>query len=490
LGKKLDIYANPAQQLVLQSEADRITMIMGRGGGKGHTLGLKLGISARQLPRAKAFIAAANFGQILNVTFADIEAAWYFLGYREYDPKTGQGHYVKWQKPPAHFDKPYHQVNDYSRSITFINGFTVECLSIVKGDQNRGGSFDQGYIDESGTVKRDVVYKVLRPKIRGNEYIYKSHLHGLFADFTSSPWLQLGKWVYETEELEKKDPVKYLFVECSGEINYKVLGKQYYKNLKAEMTDLEYRVEVKSERVDSVPNCFYPTFNEARHLVFDTQSYQLNDAGLYITSDSYLDVNKPLELSWDFNAHFTSLLVCQQVVNEQRIDNNLFLKESKDKSIERALAEKFCEEYKQHKHKKVDLHGDRNGNSKRTGNPLTAYEEVQKVLKENGWESEKKVSGLDSEHHIRHLVLTELLSEANPRLPKIRINANKCRSLITSIKNTPIFQDYKKDKRSELSNIPQERATHLSDCFDNILFRKFAHMIGHTVANDFAPIIR
>jgi hypothetical protein len=48
LGKKLDIYANPAQQLVLQSEADRITMIMGRGGGKGHTLGLKLGISARQ----------------------------------------------------------------------------------------------------------------------------------------------------------------------------------------------------------------------------------------------------------------------------------------------------------------------------------------------------------------------------------------------------------------------------------------------------------
>lgn len=486
---KEKIYANAAQQLFLASNAQMKMLIMGRGGGKGTALGLEFGTCARQLPRAKGFLAASNFGQVLNVTFPDVEAAWAYLGYKPFDPKTGIGHYVKWQRPPTHFEKPYHEVNDYSKSITFINGFTIECLSIVKGDQNRGGSFDLGAIDEIGTIKRDVIYKVLRPKIRGNQFRFKNPKHGLFMGVTSSPWLQIGKHVYEIEELEKNDPDNYLFIECSGEINMEVLGKKYYQNLRAEMTQLEYDVEVCSKRVNEVPNGFYPTFSESKHLVFDTQDYQLNDAGIYVTSDTYLDKTKGLELSFDFNAAFTSMLVCQQVANEQRIDANLFVKESKDKSLERALAEKFCEEYAHHPTKKAHIHGDRNGNSKRSGNPLTAYEEVINVLKSKGWECVLMVSGLDSEHHIRHLVISELFSEANQRLPKVRINAIKCRALITAIKNTPILPDYKKDKRSEASTtLPQERATHLTDCLDNILFRKFSHMIGHTIANDLDPI--
>lgn len=482
------VYANAAQIAFLESTAKRKTAIIGRGGGKGTVMGFQSGIIARSLPRAKGFIAAQTFGQVLNITLADMEQAWQFMGLFPYNKATGLGHYVKFQKPPAEWLQPYSKTNDYERVITFMNGCSIEVLSIAKGEHLRGGSFDFGFIDESGTVKRDIVFKVLRSKIRGNTFRFNSHLHHLFCDVTSSPWLALGKWVYEIEDRQRFEPDKYFFLECSGEINKAVLGQEYYDNLKAEMTQLEYEVEVLSKRVDSVPDCFYPTFNEAKHCVFDTQSYQLNDAGIYTTSDSYLDPKKKLEVSFDFNASFTSCIVCQEVADEFRVDNNLFVKEDKNKSLVRALVEKVCATYITHQHKEIDVHGDRNGNNKSAFSPLTAYEEVELVFKEHGWKTNRKVTGLDSDHHVRHLVLEELLSENKPRAPKIRVNANKCRALIVSIKNTPVLPGFKKDKRSEADKtLPQERATHLSDCFDNILFRKYSTTIGYARRNDHSP---
>lgn len=91
---------------------------------------------------------------------------------------------------------------------------------------------------------------------------------------------------------------------------------------------------------------------------------------------------------------------------------------------------------------------------------------------------------LDTARHVRYRVINGLLQETNIRLPKIRINETACKSLLISLQSAPIdgttFEKIKLSERNKA--LPQEYATHLSDCFDYILFKKFsAYVTGSGV---------
>jgi len=88
------------------------------------------------------------------------------------------------------------------------------------------------------------------------------------------------------------------------------------------------------------------------------------------------------------------------------------------------------------------------------------------------------VEGLDPDHMLKHIFLNEMLSEKNQAWPVIRMDQNRCKWLAISITNSPIKPDWRKDKNSERLLIDQKRATHLSDCFDNITYRKYSHLSG------------
>jgi len=244
------------------------------------------------------------------------------------------------------------------------------------------------------------------------------------------------------------------------------------------MTPLEWDVEVMNKRLTKLPNSFYPAFNEEKHGVWKTYSYQHDEAtGLTLPSDNDRDPTRLLELSFDFNAAFTSLIVCQEHGNEFRCVDALWVKQS-ETSVLDALIDKFCDEYEGHRKKELLLYGDRNGNNKQANSSLTYYQQIQQKLQQRGWASTLMVQGLDPNHLLKHNAINELLAETNPRLPVIRINRNKCKFLIISIQRSPIKPDWTKDKKSESSSIDQERATHLSDCFDNIVYRKYGHLFG------------
>jgi len=472
------IYVNDKQRQFLSAKQKRRSFVGGRGSGKTTVLGHETRVEMNYLPRAKGFLAGLTYTQLSSNTLPAMENAWQAHGLREYDQKTGFGHYVKGKRPPADWIKPYQPPSNYENVVSFLNGYTIQLLSMDRAELARGGNYDFGHIDESALMKEEHVNKILRPMIRGNIYRFSNAHHQTFCDYTSVPWLPSGQWVFKVEDLAKTEPEDYFFLESTAYDNVTVLGEKYLRDLRNGMSPLEWDVEVMNKRLTKLPNSFYPSFNEEKHGVWKTFTYTHDDkTGLTLAIDADRDPARALELSFDFNAGFTSMIVCQEHGQEFRCLDALWVKQSETTVLE-ALVTKYCDAYESHEAKHVVIYGDRNGNNKQVGANLTFYQTIQQGLAARGWTSQLMVQGLDPDHRLKHIAINGLLAENNPRLPVIRINRNKGKYLIISIQQSPINPDWTKNKNSEKSSIDQERATHLSDCFDNIVYRKYGHLFG------------
>lgn len=436
-----------------------------------------IGYVAKILGRAKFFLAGKTFKSILDIVLTDSLEAWGQMGWFEYDARVNPyGNYVLFKEPPAHWPRAYKGPKTYDRCVSFDSGFCLQLLSFEKPDSNRGGNFDGGFNDESALFKSDWVTKILMPMLyRANTWRFKDHpMHNAFYDFTSNPWTQEGQWVFQTEELMKKDPEKYLFLEGTAYDN-PTLHPQYVQNLEEGSSPLIFRVEVLNERLKGVPNCYYPSFEIDKHCTSNTFSYAQNDDGLWIPTFSDYDPAKPLEASLDFNNYICSSIVCQQFPRTLRIINNIYSKQPrKDKTLAQTLALAIAEEYADHLNKVIFLYGDAAGESKSAGSNETFFDQVEDELKEAGWKVKRRVLKFNPAHKERFSLIDRLLTEGSSQLDRLRINMNTCKALIISIQNSPMKEDFTKDKSSEgTTSIQQEYATHLSDCLDYILYRKY-----------------
>ena len=480
LGQKANsVYTSPKQKMFLRSTAKRKTLLAGRAFGKTYILLVCIGYVAKILPRAKFFLAGKTFKTILDIVLTDSLEAWGQMGWFEYDAKVNPyGNYVLFKDPPAHWPRPYKGPKSYDRCVSFDSGFCLQLLSFEKPDSNRGGNFDGGFIDESAIFKSDWVTKILMPMLyRANTWRFKDHpMHNAFYDFTSNPWTQQGQWVFQTEELMKKDPEKYYFLEGTAYDN-PTLHEQYVKNQQDGSPPLVFRVEVLNERLKGVPNGYYPSFDVDKHCTSNTFTYNQNEDGLWIPSFSDYDPTKAIEASLDFNNYICSSIICQQFPRTLRVINNIYAKEArKDKTLAETVALNIIDEYADHPKKEIFLYGDASGASKSAGSNETFFEQVEAVFKDAGWKVKKRVLKFNPAHKDRFGLIDSLLTEGDSRLDKLRINMNTCKALIISIQNSPILADFKKDKGSEGTvSIQQEYATHLSDCLDYILYYKYSN---------------
>ena len=272
-----------------------------------------------------------------------------------------------------------------------------------------------------------------------------------------------------------------MFVESTVYDNELIYGAQKLADTKAGELPHVWAVEYMNERILKLPNSFYPAFSE-KHIAFRNLIREEYDpvSCTWLTSDYFLDTRRPLETSWDFNAAFTSMIVCQERGNEFRVGDELFVKHGEvATNMIDGLVDKFLKQYSHWQCKEVLLHGDRNGNNKQVATNQTFYEQIAERLRKAGWQVTPMVTGLDPDHQLKHKYINALLSEEG-NLPRLRINQHRCKYTIVSIQNSPITPDWKKDKSSErkLADHEQERATHLSDCFDNIVYRKYAHLFA------------
>ncbi len=507
MSKEAIIKLNPKQltfhQTVTSNRADvvkdgkayqgglRATFQGGRGSGKSRTLIHLLAESAFQLPRAKAGLAGMTYRQVQDIILSQSNGVFEEHGLYEYNSKTGRGHYVINRRPPEHWRSAINTVRSFDNCLIFANGYTCQFISADRPETIRGANFDQLYIDESATIKEDFYNKVLRPTVRANKEIYHdprpgrkgyNHpLHWLIADFTSVPWTPQGNWIFNTEELQKTRPEKYYFQQATAYDNLEFLPGSFIDDQREACGDeLTFNMEILNQRLTTVGKGFYHGLDTARHAYSAAFGYQYDDTSrLYLHERTDYDPNKALDTSWDFNAAFTSLIVGQDGRSEYRLIDNMWVKTAKEETMVERLAKDFCEKYKTHKKKVLSIYGDNGANKKDPGRIKTYFNQIKAVLKAEGWTVIDCVQSSYPAYSIRYRVINSLLQEQNKRLPAIRINETACKALLISLQSAPVDgSTYEKIKTSESDKkLPQEWATHLSDCFDYLLFKKFGQYV-------------
>lgn len=469
----------------------RATFQGGRGSGKSRTLLHLIAESAFQLPRAKAGLAGLTYRQVQDIILSQSNSVFEEHGLYEYNSKTGLGHYVINRRPPEHWRSALNTVRTYDNSLVFANGYTIQFISADREETTRGANFDQLFIDESATIKEQFYNKVLRPTVRANKHVYKdprpgrkgfNHpLHWLIADFTSAPWLPQGQWVYKTEDLQKVNPEKYFFLESTAYDNLQFLPGSFIEDQREACGDeLSFNIEILNHRLTRIANGFYHALDTNRHTYSQGFGYQYDDEKrLYVSERTDYDPNKPIDSTWDFNAEFTSMLVCQDFSSEYRFVDALFVKTALESLVEKLCAD-FLEKYKGHRKKVIYIYGDNGANKKDAGRNKTYFQLIKDAFTAKGWTVIDKVQDSYPPYHVRYRVINALLQETNIRLPKIRINESTCKPLLISLQNAPIDgTTYEKVKTSERNKaLPQEFATHLSDAFDYILFKKYAKYVA------------
>lgn len=509
----MNVAPNAKQWKLLKSRAKRKSFIGGRGSGKSVGLGMKMGLIFNAMPRSTWAIAGLTYVQIDSVLIQSIREALELLGYHEYDPQVSPwGVYVIGKIPPKKWGEPYKKPGRkaYQYTITFINGCTFRLISQDLKHTNRGLSIDGILVDESATMDYSFIQEVLLPAFRGKENVsvsYRNHpwRYGFF-NFSSASWTVEGNWIYETEVkyldmLDRRakmdetellaNPPEYLFLESTYRDNQDNLPDDYGPRLHDLMDPWKYDVEVENRRVLKLPNAYYHTLTtNGKHGY--KQSYTYNTSGsaglLVYQSNDYL-VDKPLEVSLDFNTDICWLLVCQEIGKELRFINSEF-KKPLDKKIHhenlvKKLAEWLNETYSNHENKDVFVYGDPGGNS--TSATTSAdnrpfFDQFDKVLTSLGWTVFRRELTSYPSHKDKYALVNLMLEESSERLPKLRFNINTNKALLIALQNTLVKVDksFKKDKSSEGKARLREYATDSTDAFDYILWAKYRRFLPNS----------
>lgn len=472
---ELELLVNEKQGLFLDAVRSHhykmVGMVGGRGSGKSITLSDFLKIASEELPRAKGGWGVKTIKKAKSKLTPGLKAGWLRWQCYEYDFAKKQGDYVLWREPPPSFERPYESPDNWENCISFPNGFVIELESFkLASDENRGSNYDIYVVDEGLNFKRTWL-KIVLPTLRANVGKFESFLHHTFAVFSSPPWTPDGQWMYDIEESAKKSPDKYFFMEVRTRDNQAFLPEDYIENLRESLTKMEFEVEVDGKRISKLPKTFYPAFRREVHVIMDDDLE--DDIPLMLGGKPFYNSTDYLVASCDFNAHFTSATIWQEDSDWARQVENVFVKSAGEhESMAIALGHAIGERFGRHQKKRIILTGDRNGRNKSAGSNRTMYQQVEGVLYELGWEVVSAPLTFNPGHKDKHNDINKVLAEREGCEWRVRIDEETCKATVISIENSPIEPDYSKDKSSEGTDAPQERATHLSDTVDYYIYRR------------------
>ncbi|CCH01754.1 hypothetical protein FAES_3747 [Fibrella aestuarina BUZ 2] len=438
-------------------------MIGGRGGGKSVTMADYLMYAMEDLPKARCGWGVKTVKKGKAKLTAGLKARWKKWGLTEYDFKTCVGCFVLWREPPPHFERPHESPDNWENVISFPNGFVIEMEGfLLGGDENRGSNYDLYIIDE-GLNFREAWLKVVLPTLRANVGKYDSALHHTLAVFSSPPWTPDAAWLHSVEEWAKQEPGNYFYLEIMTRDNMAFLPADYIDTLRKSLQKLVFEVEVEGKRISRLANGFYPSFQHERHVVSD--EHETEDFTVY-KGKAFYDRGAAIDLSIDFNAHFTSLTAWQVQGREARNIDGLHVKETDPGfTMSETLAHKFATEYAGHGNKTVTLVGDRNGANKSAGSTKSMFQQFADVLKAAGWKVRTSPLKTNPGHYDKYVKINDILSGKDARYVLL-FDGIRCKSVIISITSSPVTRGFEKDKSSESSSMEQERATHYSDTVD------------------------
>lgn len=492
-----EIYLNPMQMAAVEANrygrVKNICIEAGRGTGKSTILGWFVKEAVRQMPRATGVLVGATFVQIKSRTFPSTKEGLEMFGlYEEVDYVVGRS------GKSLGYRMPFQAPNSWSNVVHFSNGFILVLVSLDDPNSGRGLNSYMVIGDEAALLEHDRLFNNVLTTNRAKkvEFDRASLLNATI--FTSSVALtKTGEWFTNREKLALQKPQEHCFIKANAKVNMENLKPNWIQEMyEQRVSDMLFNAEIMNIRPRKVADGFYPQLLSDKHyykykyatnLLDDfTQSYTPS-----CTYDTDLIKGVPLEISLDFGGRINCAVVAQEstLTHTLSIIKDFFVKNPQKLSD---LIKKIIDYYEPHRAtcNKVYLYHDRSGFKSEANSKTTLAQDVEDMLRTAGWQVYNKTPNTNNPSHIlKFRLINEILEESNKVLPFVRINEDNCPNLIVSMENAGLKQkedSFEKDKSSERStSIPQEHATHLSDCFDYLIWWKYAYLMDNACHDSF-----
>lgn len=395
-------------QLMAQLVAARTTVIVaGRRTGKTDSIAAPYTLKMMQrMPGSTGGIVVPTFKHGLTNTLPGLFAAWARWGY-----KRGV-HFVVGRQPPKSFRQPITRPDCWENIISFYNGSVAVILSQDRPGAANSLTLSWILVDEAKFIDPVKLNEETRPANGGikTHFCRHSFNHAMMI-LSDMPQSKKGSWFLEYEkkmdpqiieaieggvyevwrikqkilEMRKKgvEVPEYLkghlrrldqninrlrsvatyYREYSSVENVELLGEQYLRDMKRDLTPLTFQMSIMCKKIGIARDGFYSSmkednkYNDSDFEYLDTLDYTFDPEAIDCRADRDLNRYAPICIGMDYNANINWIVAGQP---DERLGRLNVLKSfyvKYDRKIP-ALVADFCAYYAHHQEKTVVFYYD------------------------------------------------------------------------------------------------------------------------------------
>ncbi len=521
------VYFNKPQRLTQLIGANTTVIVAGRRTGKTDSIAAPFVLrNMQRMPGSTGGIVVPTFKHGLTNTIPGLLAAWKRWGFIE------GLHYVVGRKPPKSFRQPIIDPKDYEHVISFYNGSVAVIISQDRPGSSNSLTLSWLLVDEAKFIDYAKLKDETLPANGGiKSYFGKHSYNHSIMILSDMPQTQKGSWflhyrdkmdveliktieatVYEIwrtkeriralnasgkpvppylkgylrrldRDLNKMRSVAVYYREYSSIENLQLLGENYIKQMKRDLTPLTFQTSILCQRIGIAKDGFYSSmreghkYNASDHEYLDshfpmssiyTDDKILNSSFSILNSrgDADIDPTAPICIGMDYNANINWIVAGQPSGRRLNIVKSFYVK------FERkipAVVEDFCKYYAQHRNKTVVYYYDATA----LGSNYAVNEQdfrwvVIHEFERHGWQVEAVYIGNPMRHDEKYLLINQGFAGKQRLMPFFNRQNND--DLILAVQAAGVSRGrngFRKDKGGEkLAETEEDLLEHRTDGTD------------------------
>ena len=469
----------------------------------------------QRMPGSTGGIVVPTFKHGLTNTIPGLLAAWKRWGYIE------GIHYVVGRKPPKSFRQPIIDPKDYEHVISFYNGSVAVIISQDRPGSSNSLTLSWLLVDEAKFIDYAKLKDETLPANGGIKSHFGKHSfnHSIMI-LSDMPQTQKGSWflhyrdkmdvelirtieatVYEIwrikerirtlnakgatvppylkgylrrldRDLNKMRSVAVYYREYSSIENLQLLGENYIKQMKRDLTPLTFQTSILCQRIGIAKDGFYSSMREGHkydandNQYLDSLGYDYDFSTLDARADKDVDPDAPICIGMDYNANINWIVAGQPRDRRLNVIKSFYVKF--DRKIP-ALVEDFCRYYAAHRNKTVVYYYDATAlGSNYAVNDQDFHYNVVKEFERHGWRIESVYLGNPMHHDEKYLLINNAFAGKQRLMPFFNRSNNE--DLILAIQSAGVSNGrngFRKDKSGEkLAESEEDLLEHRTDGTD------------------------
>ena len=409
------VYFNKPQRLTQLIGANISVIVAGRRTGKTDSIAAPFVLrNMQRMPGSTGGIVVPTFKHGLTNTLPGLFAAWKRWGF------SRGVHYVIGRKPPKTFAKPIIEPAEYEHVISFYNGSCAVIISQDRPGSSNSLTLSWLLIDEAKFIDYNRLKEETLPANGGIKSHFGKHScnHSILI-LSDMPQTQKGSWflhykdkmdvevirgieglIYDIWKLKErmkalkksgKDVPKALvyqlrhkdkqlnqlrsvatyYKEYSSIENLQLLGENYIRQMKRDLTPLTFQTSILCQRIGIAKDGFYSSMREkhkydasnfeyldqvAQSFYADEQCSMVNgQCSMDSRADRDINPLAPICIGMDYNANINWIVAGQPSGRRLNVLKSFYVKFERKLP---ALIDDFCSYYQFHQNKTVVFYYD------------------------------------------------------------------------------------------------------------------------------------